>query len=271
MNKKIAFLGSGNMAEAMVRGLITSGLVTKEDITVSDVSAERLLYMKKTYEVSAVHENTKAAEGKDVIVVAVKPSNVRQVLGDIAAVQKSEQLIVSIAAGLTVDTIEGWMDHRAKVVRAMPNTPALIQEGAAAIFGGRNCDVSDIEVARKLLSAVCKVVVAVNDEKMMDAVTGLSGSGPAYVFLILEALSDAGVRMGLSRDDSFQLAAQTLIGSAAMALQTRDPLSKLKDMVTSPGGTTIAGLQKLEESAVRAAMYSAVEAATMRSRELGNK
>jgi len=151
----------------------------------------------------------------------------------------------------------------------MPNTPALVQEGAAALFAGKNCRAGDAELATALMQAVCKVVLPLPAEGQMDAVTGLSGSGPAYAFVILEAMSDAGVKMGLPRDVSFKLSAQTLLGAARMALETGEPLCRLKDMVTSPGGTTIAGLGKMEEGGVRAALYSAVEAATNRSKELG--
>jgi pyrroline-5-carboxylate reductase len=260
MDKKIAFIGAGNMAEAMVKGLILSGSAGKELITVSDSSSHRLLHMKMTYGVGALTDNAKAAKGRDVV---------SHVLKDIAPALTTKQLVISIAAGVTVAKIEGLLGKKAKVVRAMPNTPALVQEGAAAIFSGANCKPEDAATAKSLLSAMCKVVVAVPDEKLMDAVTGLSGSGPAYVFVMLEALSDAGVRMGLPREESFLLSAQTVLGAADMALKTRDPLSKLKDMVTSPGGTTIAGLQKLEEYGVRGALYAAVEAATKRSQELG--
>ena len=269
MDKKIAFIGAGNMAEAMVKGLIVSGASGKELITVSDSSAHRLLHMKKTYEVGALTDNAKAAKGKDVVVLAVKPKDVAHVLKEIAPSVGTKQLVISIAAGVTVAKIEAGLGKKARVVRAMPNTPALVQEGAAAVFVGAGCQPADIELAKELLSSMCKVVVSVPDEKLMDAVTGLSGSGPAYVFVMLEALSDAGVRMGLPREESFLLAAQTVLGAADMAIKTREPLSKLKDMVTSPGGTTIAGLQKLEESGVRGALYAAVEAATRRSQELG--
>src|SRR5512143_699950 len=269
MDKKIAFIGAGNMAEAMVKGLILSGTSDGGLITVSDSSSHRLLHMKKTYDVGALTDNAKAAKGKDVVVLAVKPKDMAHVLKDIAPALTARQLVISIAAGVTVAKIEGSIGKKARVVRAMPNTPALVQEGAAAVFAGPNCKAEDVELAKSLLSALCRVVVAVPDEKLMDAVTGLSGSGPAYVFVMLEALSDAGVRMGLPREESFLLAAQTLLGAADMALKTREPLSKLKDMVTSPGGTTIAGLQKLEERGVRGALYAAVEAATKRSQELG--
>jgi pyrroline-5-carboxylate reductase len=269
MDKKITFIGAGNMAEAMVKGLITSGLVKSSGITVSDASAHRLLHMKKTYDVGALTENAKAAKGADVLVLAVKPKDMPAVLKEIAPSVTSKQLVISIAAGVTVDGILKGLGKKARVVRVMPNAPALVAEGAAAAYAGKDTRPGDIELAGKILSAICKVVVTVSDEKLMDAVTGLSGSGPAYVFVMLEALSDAGVRVGLSREDSFMLAAQTLIGAANMALVTKEPLSKLKDMVTSPGGTTIAGLQKLEDGGVRAALYAAVEAATKRSQELG--
>jgi len=269
MDKKIAFIGAGNMAEAMVKGLVISGMVGNTGITVADASAHRLLHMKKTFEVGAVTDNKKAVKGADVIILAVKPQVMDKVLSEIAQSVTGKQLVVSIAAGVTAGRIEKGLGKKARVVRVMPNTPSLVQEGAAAIFAGANCKPEDVETAKKLMSAICKVVVQVSDEKHMDAVTGLSGSGPAYVFVVLEAMADAGVRMGLIRDDAFQLAAQTLLGSARMAIETREPLCRLKDMVTSPGGTTIAGLQKLEDGGVRAAIYAAVEAATKRSAELG--
>ncbi|HLB24699.1 MAG TPA: pyrroline-5-carboxylate reductase [Nitrospirota bacterium] len=269
MDKKVAFIGAGNMAEAMVKGLVTSGLVPKEAVTVSDASAHRLLHMKKTYGVGALTDNAKAARGKDVVVLAVKPKDMAHVLKEIAPSVTAKQLVISIAAGVTTARIGELLGKKARVVRVMPNTPALVQEGAAALFAGPGAKEGDTELAVLLLSAICKVVVTAADEKLMDAVTGLSGSGPAYMFVMLEALSDAGVRMGLPREDAFMLAAQTMIGSAKMALTTREPLSKLKDMVTSPGGTTIAGLHKLEDGGVRAALYAAVEAATKRSQELG--
>ncbi len=269
MDKKIAFIGAGNMAEAMVKGLVSSGAVKPGDVTVSDASNHRLLHMKKTYDVHALVENGKAARGADVVVLSVKPQVMEAALKDIAPVVTAKQLIVSIAAGVPVARIESGIGKKVRVARVMPNTPALIGQGAAAVFMGKVCKPGDAELAGKLLSAMCPVVLEVADEKLMDAVTGLSGSGPAYAFIIMEALADAGVRVGLPRDTAFRLAAQTLMGSAKMALDTGEPLCRLKDMVTSPGGTTIAGLEKLEEGGLRAALYAAVEAATKRSEELG--
>lgn len=268
MNKKIAFIGAGNMAEAMVKGLVTSGTLDAGNVTVSDASTHRLLHMKQTYGVHAVSDNAKAAKGKDVVVLAVKPQVIDAVMAELAPAVTAKTLVVSIAAGVTVARIKAALG-KARVVRVMPNTPSLVQSGAAAMFAGAGSKTEDSESVDSLMSSICGVVVQVATESQMDAVTGLSGSGPAYVFLILEAMSDAGVRMGLTRDDSFRLAAQTLLGSAKMAIETKEPLCKLKDMVTSPGGTTIAGMQKLEDGGVRAAIYAAVEAATLRSRELG--
>jgi len=269
LEKKIAFIGAGNMAEAMVKGLVTSGAVKAADITVSDSSTHRLLHMKKTYDVGAVTENAKAVKGRDVVVLAVKPQVMDAVLKDIAQSVTAKQLVLSIAAGVPVARIEAGLGKKARVVRIMPNTPALVAEGAAALFAGKNCKPGDVELAERLMGAVCGAVLPVSSESLMDAVTGLSGSGPAYVFVMLEAMADAGVRVGLPRDVSFRLAAQTMLGSAKMALDTKEPLCRLKDMVTSPGGTTIAGLQKLEDGGVRAAIYAAVEAATKRAQELG--
>lgn len=269
MDKTIAFIGAGNMAEAMVRGLVTSGAVSPANVTVSDSSNTRLLHMKKTYDVHAMADNKKAAKGKDIIVLSVKPQVMDAVLADLSSVAGPKQLVVSIAAGVTVARIEKGLGKKPRVVRVMPNTPSLIGQGAAAMYIGTGCRPGDDALAEKLLGAVCPVVVKVSDEKLMDAVTGLSGSGPAYVFVMLEAMSDAGVRMGLPRDDAFRLAAQTMLGSAMMAVETREPLCRLKDMVTSPGGTTIAGLASLEEAGLRSALHKAVESATARSRELG--
>jgi len=269
MSRKIAFIGAGNMAEAMARGLISAGTAAASDITVTDVSDARLKHMSDTYGVKSEKDNARAVKAADIVILAVKPQVMDKALSDVSRSAGSKQLFISIAAGITAASIEKMLGKKARVVRSMPNTPALVGEGAAAVFAGTGCKKGDIDTAKELLGSVCPVVVEVPTEGLMDAVTGLSGSGPAYVFVFLEALSDAGVRMGLPRDTAAKLAAQTVAGAARLAVETGRPMSELKDMVTSPGGTTINGLERLEAGGLRAAVHAAVEAATKRSKELG--
>jgi len=204
----------------------------------------------------------------DLVLLAVKPQMMGQVLQGLAqAVEK--QLVISIAAGIPTYYIETRFPRPVRVVRVMPNTPALVLEGASALCAGAHATADDLALARTIFEAVGRAVVL--DETAMDAVTGLSGSGPAYIFVVIEALADAGVRVGLSRDVAQLLAAQTVLGSARMVLETGKHPAVLKDMVASPGGTTIAGLHALEAGALRATLLDAVEAAAERSRELGRK
>jgi len=269
MSHKVAFIGAGNMSEAMVKGLVATRAVGPGDITVTDVSDARLGHMSATYGVKTDKDNARAVKAADVVVLAVKPQVMDGVLAGLSKSVNSKQLVISIAAGVTVARITKGLGKKARIVRSMPNTPALIGEGAAAIFAGDGCKKDDAKTAKGLLGSVCPIVVELHDESLMDAVTGLSGSGPAYVFVFLEALSDAGVRMGLPRDTAAKLAAQTVAGAARLAIETGRPISELKDMVTSPGGTTINGLERLEAGGLRAAVHAAVEAATKRSKELG--
>jgi pyrroline-5-carboxylate reductase len=204
-----------------------------------------------------------------VLVLAVKPQVVDRVLTEIGGDVRSDQLVVSVAAGVTLEGLEGRLTARARVVRAMPNTPAMVQAGATAIAGGTHAREDDLRVARELFEAVGRVVVL--DEGLLDAVTGLSGSGPAYVMLIIEALADGGVKVGLHRDTALLLAAQTVFGSALLLLETGEHPGRLKDMVTSPGGTAIAGLHTLESGALRKTLIDAVEIASKRAAELGSE
>ena len=201
------------------------------------------------------------------MVLSVKPQIFAKVLDEVASTISPDALVISIAAGIPVAAIQQRLAAGTRVVRAMPNTPALVDAAATAIAKGEYAHEADLEEARRIFDAVGMTVIL--DEYQMDAVTGLSGSGPAYVFLILEALSDAGVKVGLSRRTSQLLAAQTLLGSAKMLLETNEHPGKLKDMVTSPGGTAITGLHTLEHGGIRTTLMNAVEAATIRSRELG--
>jgi pyrroline-5-carboxylate reductase len=268
--KQLAFIGAGNMAEALLRGVLTAGRMGPDQIIATDVREERLVFLKATYRIGVSSHNAEAARQADTIVLAVKPQMMSHALDDLKDAIGEQQLLISIAAGVSTARIaEHFPQHPVRVVRVMPNTPALVLEGASALARGRHAAPQDLETARRLFEAVGKVVVV--DESQMDAVTGLSGSGPAYAFLMIEALSDAGVKMGLPREVALSLAAQTMRGAARLVLETGKHPGELKDMVTSPGGTTLAGLHALEQGGVRAALINAVEAATRRSQELGKR
>ncbi len=266
--KRLAVIGSGNMAEALVRGVLRAGLFLPDAIAAADVLEERLRLFREQFGVATGTDNAAAAAKADLVLLAVKPQVMGQVLEGLApAVDR--QLIISIAAGIPTYSIEARFPRPVRVVRVMPNTPALVLEGASALCAGAHATAGDLAMARAIFEAVGRAVVL--DEIAMDAVTGLSGSGPAYIFVIIEALADAGVGVGLSREVAQLLAAQTVLGSARMVLETGKHPAALKDMVASPGGTTIAGLHALEAGALRGALLDAVEAATARSRELGRK
>jgi pyrroline-5-carboxylate reductase len=213
--------------------------------------------------------NLEVAAVADVLVLAVKPQIMGRVLAEIGGALKRDALVISIAAGVPIAAIEAKLHRTARVIRSMPNTPALVDTGAAAIAAGENATEADLAVARRIFDSVGMTVVL--EETHLDAVTGLSGSGPAYVFLIIEALSDAGVKVGLPRYHAQALAAQTVLGSAKLLIETKEHPGRLKDMVTSPGGTAISGLHTLEAGGLRTTLINAVEAASKRSRELGEE
>jgi pyrroline-5-carboxylate reductase len=265
--KTIGFLGGGNMAEALVRGLLDGGHAAPEQVWVSGPRAERGNELRARYGVHVTTDNRALAAAVDVLVLSVKPQIMDKVLVEIAGHVRPGALVVSLAAGVTTATIERRLPSGVRVVRSMPNTPALVGAGATAISAGSHAEPRDLDAAQVLFDAVGLTVVL--DESLLDAVTGLSGSGPAYIFLILEALADAGVKVGLSRRTAQQLAAQTVMGSAKLLLDTDGHPGQLKDMVTSPGGTAIAGLHTLEQGGMRTTLINAVEAATLRARELG--
>ncbi len=265
-DKTIGFIGAGNMAEAMIRGLLRGGDFAIAQIAASGPREERMRELRDAYGIYATTDN-KVPAASEIVVLSVKPQILSRVLDDVGSTISSDALVISIAAGIPVAAIQARLAPGTRVVRAMPNTPALVDAAATAIARGEYASDSDLEEAKRIFDAIGTTVIL--DESLMDAVTGLSGSGPAYVFLILEALSDAGVKVGLSRRTSQLLAAQTVLGSAKMLLETNEHPGKLKDMVTSPGGTAITGLHTLEHGGVRTTLMNAVEAATRRSRELG--
>lgn len=267
MQHKIGFIGAGNMGEALIKGILRSKVFSSQNIYASDIRSERLKILQKNYKIKTCSDNRTTASQAGIIVLCVKPQSMEEVISGLAPALSVKHLIISVAAGISTDFISRHFKENIPVIRIMPNTPALIQEGASALSRGKFATESHLRMAQSIFGAVGKVVII--DESLMDAATGLSGSGPAYVFLFIEALVDAGVKMGLSRSVALLLATQTCLGAAKMAAETGEHPARLKDMVTSPGGTTISGLHKLEAGGLRAAVMDAVEAATRRSHELG--
>jgi len=265
--KCLGFIGSGNMAEAMMRGIIQNLVVLPDQILASDISVERKKHLSKTFDIRTATDNQSLVDQSNVIFLAVKPQAVPSVLKDIGATMGPEKLLISIVAGVPIRTLSAGMPKGPRIVRTMPNTPVTVMEGAMAIASDSPALPEDLETVETLFRPIGRTVRI--EEKLLDAVTGLSGSGPAYVFIVLEALADGGVNMGLPRDVAETLAAQTLMGSAKLFLETRMNPGALKCMVTSPGGTTIAGIHELEKGGIRASLMNAVEAATKRSVELG--
>lgn len=266
-HERIAFIGAGKMATALASGLIRAGLLSAEQISAADPVAAAAEHFSHATGARLAASNTAAIEGASVVLLAVKPQQMADVLAELKGRPTQGKLVVSIAAGVTLAKLAAGLGSGPRLVRVMPNTPCLVGEGASAYSLGPDATATDGELVGRLLSAVGSAHQV--PEKLLDAVTGLSGSGPAYVCQIIEALSDGGVKMGLPRDIATALAAQTLRGTATLVQQTGEHPAALKDQVTSPGGTTIAGLHALEQGGLRAALISAVEAATRRSQELG--
>ncbi len=266
---KIGFIGGGNMGEALLHGFISASLVTPQQVFVYDVIEARLKFLQQQYGIQLSANAATLAADCGLIILAVKPQTMDRVLDTIHSHLTHKPLVISIAAGIPLATLAAALPDHVPIIRVMPNTPALVQQAASALARGHYASDADMELALTLFAAVGKAVEV--DEKWMDAVTGLSGSGPAYVLLLLESLIDAGVLMGLPRNTARELVVQTAFGTATLMTQSGKHPAELKDMITSPGGTTIRGLQILEERGVRGALMAAVCAATERSKELGKK
>lgn len=267
-NKKIGFIGTGNMGEALVSGLISSQSTHPENIICSDVSEAKLETIRQKYNVRTTTNNIEAIHASDIIVFAVKPQILASVLKETADALDMSKIIISIAAGVPLAAIESCLNKKLRLIRVMPNIAAFVKESATAIAAGKNADKTDIHVAKAIFDSIGKSIF-IEENALMDAITGLSGSGPAYIFLMVDAMADAGVKMGLSRQDALFLSMQTVLGSAKLLLETKEHPGQLKDRVTSPGGTAIAGIHTLEKGGLRTTIINAVEAATNRSRELG--
>jgi pyrroline-5-carboxylate reductase len=268
MTTAIGFIGAGQMAKALAAGFVRAGLVAPQAIVASDpYPAARDSFLSTIPGATCTAASTALAKQSDIIFLAVKPQAMSTAMNELRQHGTQGKLFVSIAAGVTLAALEAGLGT-GRVIRVMPNTPALIGQGASAFCRGSGATPDDAKQVSSLLSAVGKAIEL--EERHLDAVTGLSGSGPAFVYVVIEALSDAGVRVGLPRDVATTLAAQTVLGSAQMVLAGEHP-AVLKDRVASPGGTTIAGLEALEQNGLRGALYAAVVAATNRARELGAK
>jgi pyrroline-5-carboxylate reductase len=265
--QRVGFIGGGNMGEALIRGVLGASLVKPGDVAATDVRAERNDQLAKEFGITTHADNARLVREADVVILAVKPQILGAVLAEIAPAVSARHLLISIAAGVSTATIRAGLGKDARIIRVMPNTPALVLQGAAAIAKGKGIGPHDLATAEEIFGAVGRVVVL--DEDLMDAVTGLSGSGPAYVAIVIESLADGGVKMGLDRATAMTLATQTVLGSARLLTETGMHPGALKDMVSSPGGTTIAGIAALEEGGIRTTLIRAVERATQRSRELG--
>jgi len=263
---KLCIIGLGKMGNTLLQGILEQGTFSAEDIVGCDLKVEKKEKNPEYKGIKTLKDNKKGAKNADIIIMAVKPNVIENVLTEIKSVIKNK-LIISIAAGITRQQIKDKIDNKAEVVRVMPNTPALIKKGISALSFGKNISKEDKKIVKKIFKGVGQIVEIKED--LMDAVTGLSGSGPAFIYMIIEALADGGVYEGLDREVALKLAAGTVLGAAGMVLETEKHPGELKDMVTSPGGTTITGVKSLESDGLRAALIRAVEKASEKSRELG--
>jgi pyrroline-5-carboxylate reductase len=267
-NKKICILGTGNMGQALVSGLVGSGSSKPKNIICTDIREAKLKAIEKQYGVQTTTRNLEAVSQAEIIIYAVKPQIMAAVLNETAKKLDMSKLIISIAAGVPVEAIESCLNKELRLIRVMPNIAAAVKEAATAVAAGKHASEEDVKLAMAIFDSIGKTVF-IGENYLMDAITGLSGSGPAYIFLIVEAMADAGVKVGLSRQDALFLSAQTVLGAAKMLIETQEHPGQLRDRVTSPGGTAIAGLATLEEGGLRTTLIHAVEVATNRSRELG--
>ncbi len=267
--KKIGFLGMGNMGYAILKGLMESKSFEPSHILASDKRKEALDRVSREYSIKILNSNRDLVAGSDVIIIAVKPQNIDEVLKEIKDRIKEDQLLISIAAGIPLRKIRDLIGKDLPMIRVMPNTPALVQKGATALSRGQITREKHMEFAKKIFEPVGETVEV--EEDLMDAVTAVSGSGPGFVFRIMEHMVDAALSVGLEREVALDLVLQTFLGAAYLAKHSKEPLSRLREMVTSPGGTTAAGLAVMDEMGLGELIRKVIEAAWRRSRELGEK
>jgi pyrroline-5-carboxylate reductase len=268
-NVKLAFIGGGNMASSLIGGLLADHIDPKQ-ISVADNNDSQRENLAARYGISTSADNQATAAGTDVVILAIKPQQLKAVTEELApTIQQDHSLVISIAAGIRSEDIDNWLGGNTAVVRAMPNTPALIQTGATALFANAQVSSEQKDLAESILRAA-GLTLWVNDESQMDAVTALSGSGPAYFFRIMEAIETAGVELGLTKETAHLLTLQTALGAAKMALESRESVATLRKQVTSPGGTTEQGLNAMDEHNIDAVFSDVLKAARDRSEELAN-
>ncbi len=267
-DKIISLIGAGNMGSALLNGLVQSKTARPENIICTDIRESQLDQLRQEVGVRTMTDNLVAVRDADIVIYAVKPQILPAVLQQTAEALDLDKVVISIAAGVSLAAIESKLEKKLRLVRVMPNICASVGMGASAIAAGKHVKEGDIELVKEIFDSV-GTSIFIGENVLMDAITGLSGSGPAYIFLIIDAMADAGVKMGLYRGDALALSAQTVLGAAKMLLETGEHPGLLKDQVTSPGGTAIAGLHTLEKGGLRTTIINAVEAATLRSKELG--
>lgn len=264
MNIRVGFIGAGKMAGAILEGLLNNNVISKNNLLINDKDEKRMYYFKSLG--VNICEKDELVKKSDLIILSVKPIHMKEVCDEIKVLLNKNKIILSIAAGITISYLEKYLSKEIQIVRVMPNTPALVNKGMSVYCYNDQFDKKNQDVIEELLKNIGEVVYC--DEKYFDAVTGLSGSGPAYIFVVINALAEGGLRMGLPKDLSLTLATQTVLGSAELVAKTRKHPEELKDMVSSPGGTTVEGLKVLEDYKVRAAFIEAVEKATLKSKNL---
>ena len=266
---RLALLGAGQLGQALIRGLTESGVIAARDITVTTAHPGHLKELERRLAVRGARSNREAIRDADVVLLCVKPQQVAPVMKEIGSILTAKQLLISAVSSVSTAFFEGHASRPIPVVRAMPNTPVQVRRGMTGIAAGRHASPAHLERARAIFGAVGRVVVV--DERHLDAVTGLSASGPAFIYIVIEALADGGVKMGLPRDVALELAAQTVLGAGAMVIETGEHPAMLKDAVTTPSGTTIDGILELEDGGLRVALIKAVVRSTRRAGERANE
>jgi pyrroline-5-carboxylate reductase len=267
--KRVGIIGGGKMGEALIAGLLKTNTLQKDSILVGEMVPERREHLSKTYGIECLSDNAQVARRSDILILCVRPRDMAAALASVRDSLTPEKLLISIAAGVTTRFIQRTLNKSVDLVRAMPNNPCTIGEGMIVLTPAEGTSANRLVEVERIFASVGRTLTL--EEGLFDAVTGLSASGPAYVYLFIEALADGGVKVGIPKDVALTLAAQTVLGSAMMVLETREHPAKLKDLVATPAGTTVAGLYELEEGGLRAACIRAVEKATARARELSSQ